>query len=226
MARPTSRSLRPTQFTFLGDDGGLDTKQYPKDISENPNGIGRDDRSFHIDYLKSQLIKDVARPNMFKVQIKPPDLIYKKNEFANGSKMITALAKRASFPQISIREYVLERAGQKLHIPTNEMDYGTVSITFINDSDFVLRSIFNNWQRLAIHNWQENKGSVPLLALDSTVSIHQYDTKQKEVYSIKLTNAWPQTISQIDLSQDSENQLEEFTVDFKFTMHNIYKAYK
>lgn len=223
---PTSRTITPIapkQFGFLGDDGGLDTKQYPINISENKNPL--EDKAFHVDYLKSQLIRDVARPNLFKVNIIPPEFLLKKVEWQNGSKMISALAKSAVFPQISIREYVLERAGQKLHIPTNEMDYGDMSITFINDSDFILRSLFNNWQRIAIHNWQENIGSVPMLALSSHVSIHQYDSTLKEVYSIKLTNAWPQTISEIQLSQDSENQLEEFTVNFKFTMHNIYKAY-
>jgi hypothetical protein len=222
---PTSRNIAPKQFDFIGNSTGLDSNQYPVNISENRSGIPLEDKAFHVDYLKSQLIRDVARPNLFKVNIVPPDIIYKKNEWANGSRMISALAKSAVFPQISVREYVLERAGQKLHIPTNEMDYGEVSITFINDADFTLRSIFNNWQRIAIHNWQANVGSVPLLALSSHVSIHQYDSALNEVYSVKLTNAWPQTISSIELSQDSENSIETFSVDFKFTQHSVFKKY-
>jgi len=221
---PTARHIAPVKFDLLGDSGGLDSAQYPRPIDGNSSGVHK--TSFHINHLKNTLINDIARPNMFKVKIKPPELISKKPEFNRAEELITALAKKADFPQISIKEYLLERAGQKLYIPTNEIDYGEVSITFHNDSDFLLRSFFNNWQRLAIHNWQENKGSIPLLALSSHVSIHHFDSNLKEVYNIKLTNAWPQTISAIDLSQDSENQLEEFSVIFKFTMHEIYKAYQ
>jgi hypothetical protein len=223
MAIPSKVPITPRKFEFSGNNQGLESNQYPKDISSLKSGI--DPSSFHINYLKSQLIRDLARPNLFKVNIVPPDDIYKKAEWQNIDKLITAFAKKADFPQISIKEYLLERAGQKLFIPTNEVNYGDVSITFINDSDFNLRSMFNNWQRVAIYNWEENKGSIPLLAMQGHVSIHQFDSQLNEVYAIELTNAWPQTISAIELSQDTENAVEEFTVTFKFTMHNIYKKY-
>ena len=205
--------------TFNDTDSNGNLIMFPYDISEMPNNI--DNQSdFHINSLKNKF-KDVARPNLFKVKIIPPAPLMKDWDASKSG--LLALAKRTSLPQISIKEWVYERAGQKLHIPTNEVDYGECSITFINDSDFALRTLFNRWQRLTLFNWEKNLGAVPLLALSGEVTIFQYDSQLKPIYAINLTNAWPQTLSNIELNQDSENIAEEFTVDFKFTMQQIYK---
>lgn len=192
---------------------------FPRNINVLNGGIDSS-TEFHVDYLKKQF-KDIARPNLFKIRLNPPKPL--QDEWHNNIGLMS-LAKSVNFPQISIKEWVYERAGQKLHIPTNEMDYGEVTITFINDSDFNLRTLFNRWQRLAVFNWQTNVGSIPLLALDGEVIIYQYDSELNPTYAIKLTNAWPQTISSIELNQDSENTTEEFSVEFKFTMHEIFKG--
>lgn len=226
MAKKESR-IAPNQFHFDLDSGifnDIDTNgnliQFPYDIKNIPQHVDKS-RAFHVNYLKNQF-RDVARPNLFKVKIVPPKPLLK--DWDSKKSGLLALASNAKFPEISIKEWVYERAGQKLHIPTNEMDYGDVSITFINDVDFNIRTLFNRWQRLALFNWERNLGAIPLLALSGEVIIYQYDNDLNPVYAIELINAWPQTISSIDLNQESENTAEEFSVDFKFTMHKIYKV--
>lgn len=212
-------NLNSGKFNDVDSTGNL--IMFPYDITQMPSPIDSTS-DFHITSLKNKF-KDVARPNLFKVHLVPPTTLL--NDWDASKSGLLALAKRANFPQISIKEWTYERAGQKLHIPTNEMDYGDCSVTFYNDSDFNLRTLFNRWQRLALFNWEKNIGSIPLLALSGRVTIYQYDSKLNPVYAINLINAWPQTITSIELNQESENTAQEFSVEFKFTMHEVYKNF-
>lgn len=215
---PRLYGFEPHINLFNDHDNKGNILNFPRDIRNVPNGIDTS-TEFHVNYLKNQF-RDLARPNLFKVRIEPPEPL--RDEWASNNGLV-ALTKSASFPQISIKEWVYERAGQKLFIPTNEIEYGDCSLTFHNDSQFALRTMFMRWQRLAIYNWNHYTGSIPLLALDGSVTIYQYNNALEPIYAVKLNNCWPQTVSAIELSQDSENTGEEFTVEFKFTKQEIFK---
>lgn len=223
-----SKSIVPTSSGFnnlsgtlaeINSDGKL--TKYPYNIIDEPNPFNSE-TEFHVDHLKS-LFSDVARPNLFKVKIVPPDSLSRDWDASNSGLM--ALAKSTRFPSITIKEWTYERAGQKLHIPTGEVDHGEVSITFTNDSNFTLRTLFNRWMRLGLMNWEYNIGAIPTMALQGQVVIYQYDHNLNPVYMIKLINAWPNMLSEIELSQESENVAEEFTVDFKYSYQEIYRSF-
>lgn len=218
------------RFSFEPDVGLFREQDDKNNIIEFPYDIKKiqhpyiSSSSFHVNHLKS-LFRDVARPNLFKVHIIPP-LSLLKTDWDNKKTELLALAKAATMPQVSIKEWVYERAGQKLHIPTNEIDYGELNITFYNDIDCNLRTLFNRWQKLALYNWSTSQGSIPLEAVSGIVRLYQFDGQFNAVYAAEFTNAWPQTISSMELSQESENTAQEFSVDFKFTLQNIYKNYE
>lgn len=208
---------------YKNTDENNNSVNFPLDIRNISSGIDKTS-DFHVTALKNKF-KDVARPNLFKIKIKPPTSLLNDFTHANNG-LVIALAKKTSFPQIKIGEYVYERAGQKLHIPTNEVDYGELSITFINDSDFTIRSLFNRWQRLVLFNWFENVGTNVIESLSGEITVIQYDNQLNEVYAVTINNAWPQTVSSIELNQESNNSAEEFSVDFKFTMQEIFRLNK
>jgi hypothetical protein len=215
---PRLYGFDPQRNLFNDHDDKGNILNFPKDIKEVPNGIDTT-TEFHVNYLKNQF-RDLARPNLFKVMITPPQPL--QTEW-NANKGLVTLTKSASFPQISVKEWVYERAGQKLYIPTNEIEYGECTLTFHNDSQFALRTMFMRWQRLAIYNWNHYTGSIPLLALDGSIVIYQYNNALEPIFAVKLNNCWPQTVSAIELSHETENTAEEFTVDFKFTKQEIFK---
>jgi hypothetical protein len=198
----------------------FDSQPFPGDVNNFGGGPGVSSNSneFHVDFLKQQF-RDIARPNLFKVKITPPPILN-----ADWNNKLAVLAKSAVFPSIEIQNYEYERGGRILHIPSNKMNYGDMTITFYNDVDFNLRSLFNRWQRLAIYNWQKEVGSIPLMALDATVTVYQFDSSHRPVYGINIDNCWPKTISEIQLSQENTDQLEEFSVTFVFTTMNILKG--
>lgn len=216
---PKQYSFQPLENVYNDFDSQGNPKHFPSDISNIPNGVNNKS-DFHVNHLKSTFI-DVARPNRFKVKIAPPRAL--SNDWNNETSRLLALVKTASFPQISIKEYVFERAGQKLYIPSNDVEFGDLSVTFTNDSKFTLRTMFNRWQKLAGYNWTNNVGTIPVLATDGVVTVYQYDWDLNPVYAVKFTNCWPKTISNIELSQESENVAEEFTVEFKYSKQEIFK---
>lgn len=226
MASNTPSHLPSPHFDFDNTIGMFRTQQndvilqYPYDIKELASSS--DKSEFHVNHLKKQF-RDMARPNMFKVFITPPQSLLK--DWGSDKIGLLALAKSASFPQISIGEWVYERAGQRLYIPTNDVDYGELTIGFYNDVDFNVRTLFNRWQKLAVFNWEQNVGSIPLAALANRLLVYQYDGALNPVYAAEFTNAWPQTVSAIELSQETVNTAEEFTVTFKFTKQSLYRNF-
>jgi len=197
------------------EDNGV----FPYNLQDEPNPIDSS-TMFHVNYLKQQF-SDLARPNQFKIMIVPPEPLKSDWDMTNGNLMV--LAKSTKIPSMTVKDYMYQRAGQKLYIPTGEVEHGDASITFYNDSDFSLRTMFNRWMRLGLHNWEYNIGSIPKLALDGMVMIYHYDYSLKPVYAVKLMNAWPKHVSEIELSQDTENTAEEFTVEFNYSYQEIYK---
>jgi hypothetical protein len=208
------------ELQLADDKGNLIT--YPYNIKNIPLPFDTT-KSFHVNSLKN-VFRDIARPNLFKVEIIPPKSLMTADWDASKTALM-ALAKSATLPQVSIKEWVYERAGQKLHIPTNEVDYGELNITFYNDVDSNVRTMFNKWQNLCVFNYTGNYGSIPTVAVEGRVRIWQFDGAFNQVYMAEFTNAWPQTVGSIDLSQESSDSLIEFTVDFKFTMQKIHKNY-
>jgi hypothetical protein len=199
------------------DPSGVDFPARIEASSTNPK------EAFHVDYLKKQFskIQDLARPNQFKVEIIPPPDLMKDWNMHDLDLMV--LAKSTKIPAITVKEYVYQRAGQKLYIPTGEVIHGDASITFYNDANFNLRTLFNRWIRLGLHNWIYNIGAIPSVALGGEVRVYHYNYKWEPVSEISLMNCWPKQISEIVLSQDEENKAEEFTVDFNYSYQEFFK---
>lgn len=197
-------------------ENGLESDNFPKDISE-AGGSGATESSFHIDALKSKF-RDLARPNQFKVRINPPAILQ-----AEWTEQVEIMVKSAVFPSMEIDEYMLERSGLVLHIPSNKINFGELTITFWNDVDFNIMSLFNRWQRIAIFNSQDSIGSITSLALQGSVSIFQFDSYHNETYAVTASNCWPKSISEIALSHENESQAEEFSVTMPFTNLEFFK---
>lgn len=172
--------------------------------------------TFSIDSLKSKF-RDYAKPNLFKIKINPPSVISGEWNDEEG-----ILAKAASLPGVDIDNYVLERAGKTINVPSGKIENTPYSITFLNDVDNSLRVMFHRWQQAVIFNWEKSTIGLTKDIMDASVMVTQYDGQHKATYSVKLVNAWPKSISEIQLTQESENQIEEFSVDFVYTELVIY----
>lgn len=188
-------------------DFKLDKNIFPAEYSNTT--IGSD--TFGISSLKKQF-RDLARPNRFKVIISPPSVFGTTFDY----EFVTTMVKKVNMPSLTINEYVYERAGKKLHIPTH-VDFSDLSITFFNDVDYRMKNLIYKWQRFAVSNWGDNVVSVPLLSLSGNIEVHQYDGSNNSTSAIIFTNCWPKVMQNTDFGHEMDSQTGEFTVDFVYT---------
>jgi hypothetical protein len=167
-----------------------------------------------IEDFKSKLSGGGARPNLFKVVLDPG--AYKdKLEF---------LCKAAQLPASNIGPIDVAFRGRILKV-AGDRTFDPWTITVINDRDFELRHIFEKWMN-DINELTNNGGRVNPSDYFKDGSVVQLgrqsgsgDGEILRTYDFK--GMFPTNVSAIDLSYDSSDTIEEFTVDLQVTYFTI-----
>ena len=160
-----------------------------------------------VDDFKSRLTGGGARANMFKVTCNFP-------AYAQGNTEFTSfMCKGAQLPGSIIAPIEVPFRGRKLII-AGDRTFEPWSITVINDGEFVVRDSFERWMN-GINQHNENTGLSDPVDYQADLIVEQLrrDGTVSKTYDIR--GAFPSNISAIDLSADSENTIEEFTVEFQ-----------
>lgn len=178
-----------------------------------------------ISAFKSALSGGGARPNLFEVSI--PSFPFASNwDNENFSFLCKAAALPASnIPQIDVpfRGRILKVAGDRTIDPW--------TVTVINDEDFKLRTAFEQWMN-EISKLNNNTGATNPSAYMTDAYVYQLgrgagtvnsknnsnadnDTGITPLRTYKFFDIFPTSISQIDLSFESSDTIEEYTVEFQ-----------
>lgn len=202
-----------------------------------------------ISEFKSQLKKGGARPNLFMVRLNFPAALSQIAEIdgsVNGTpltKQAEFLVKTAQIPASSIGTIEVPYRGRMLKV-AGDRTFEPWSVTVINDGNFEIRKAFEAWSR-GINALTENTSqlgfgtdggasycvdmSVFQLSRDgftpdktpASPSANGTDKQEQIVRAYKFYDAWPSSISSIDLSYEANDQIEEFTVEFQY---NFFEA--
>ena len=179
-----------------------------------------------ISNFKSALIGGGARPNLFEVELTtlPNGVAWDADKFRYMCKASSLPASNIAAIDIPFRGRIFKVAGDR----TIE----TWSVTIINDEDFKLRNAFEEWME-QIAKLDNNLGAtlpesymtnatVYQLGRGSTPSSKNSDGSANSVLKeYEFIDIFPTTISAIDLSYDSSDAIEEFTVDFSVQSYNL-----
>ncbi len=172
----------------------------------------------------SNFITDIGqgvKPNMFIVDIAFPGEV----AGAEGdSDMINLLCKSAALPASNLGVIEVPFRGRTVKI-AGDRTFDTWTATFVNDKEMKIRSYFEQW--LATINSHESNNA-PLFTPGMTdggysrmLKVKQLDKNASESGEIlrqyDLHYAFPTNVSQIDLAYDSNDQIEEFTVEFQYS---------
>ena len=182
-----------------------------------------------ISNFKSALIGGGARPNLFEVELTtlPNGVSWDADNFRYMCKASSLPASNIAAIDVPFRGRIFKVAGDR----TIE----TWSVTIINDEDFKLRNAFEQWME-QIAKLDNNLGatlqesymtnaSVFQLGRGSSPSSKNSDGNNNAVLKeYELIDIFPTTISAIDLSYDSSDAIEEFTVDFNVQSYRIAGA--
>jgi hypothetical protein len=201
-----------------------------------------------ISEFKSRLAKGGARPNLFMVRLNFPTTLSNIVDIDNidSATDLTGqaefLVKTAQLPASTIGVIDVPFRGRMLKV-AGDRTFEPWSVTVINDGAFRLRKAFETWSR-GVNALTENvsqlgygSGDPISYCVDMTVFQLSRDNQtpsktptnmtalgedgMEVVRAYKFYDAWPSSLSAIDLSYESNDQVEEFTVEFQYNYYEV-----
>ena len=175
----------------------------------------------NISQFKSKLIGGGARPNLFEVELTtlPPNVV--SNWDAD---IFQFMCKAAALPAQNIANIDIPFRGRIFKV-AGDRTIDTWTITVINDEDFRFRNAFENWTQ-QIANLDDNMGTTDPSAYMVNAKVYQLGrgsekssqnnggTENVVLKEYEFINIFPTNVSAIDLSYDTGDTIEEFTVEF------------
>ena len=160
--------------------------------------------------FKSKLVGGGARPNLFEVELAFPDQLAIDNDVKEKSRF---LVNAAALPASNIAPIDINFRGRILKI-AGDRTFDTWTITIINDTDFSIRSAFEKWMNL-INKMEDATGVNDPAGYQPDAYVHQLDRDGSTLRTYKFHDVFPTNISQMDLSYETTDTLEEFTVEMQ-----------
>tara|TARA_B100000287_G_scaffold390603_1_gene401631 strand:+ start:4406 stop:5026 length:621 start_codon:yes stop_codon:yes gene_type:complete len=174
-----------------------------------------------IDKFKSRLSGGIARPNLFEVVLAFPDGVVDAsvNDLDAKSRF---LVKAAALPASNITPINVPFRGRVLKI-AGDRTFDEWTITVINDTDFAIRSSFERWMN-SMAKVSDTSGNTNPADYTRDASVYQLGrsavapNSQESAQNMpilrtyKFYSVFPTNISQMDLSYDQPDSIEEFTV--------------
>ena len=169
--------------------------------------------------FKSRLSGGGARPNLFEVELAFPDAVAIENDVLQKARF---LVKAAALPASTIAPIDVPFRGRILKI-AGDRTFETWTITVINDTDFAIRSAFEKWMN-TINKMSDATGVVDPEAYQKDATVKQLDRDGSVLRSYKFWDIFPTNISTIDLSYETTDTLEEFTVELQVQWWEAYRG--
>ena len=177
--------------------------------------------------FKSALIGGGARPNLFEVELTTlPDGVEGWN-----AEIFRFMCKGASLPPQTIANIDVPFRGRIFKV-AGDRTIDTWTVTVINDEDFRFRNAFENWTQ-QIADLDTNLGATDPTAYMVNAKVYQLGRGSSAnsqsssgegnavLKEYEFVDIWPSTVAPIDLSYDTGDTIEEFTVEFAVQSLNL-----
>jgi hypothetical protein len=184
--------------------------------------------------FKSRLAGGGARPNLFEVSIPSfpsaiSDAWGSGDQSENGT--FKFLCKAAALPASNTPSFNVPFRGRQLKV-AGDRTFDPWEVTIINDEDFQLRTAFERWANV-ISKLDDATGVTNPSSYMTDAYVQQLGRGAERfattneggqsavLRTYKFFDIFPTNISQIALSYDSGDTLEEFTVSFDVQYYTI-----
>ena len=184
--------------------------------------------------FKSRLAGGGARPNLFEVSIPSfpsaiSDAWGSGDQSENGT--FKFLCKAAALPASNTPSIPVPFRGRQLKV-AGDRTFDPWTVTIINDEDFQLRTSFERWANV-ISKLDDATGVTNPSSYMTDAYVQQLGRGAERfattnnggqsavLRTYKFMDIWPSSISAIELSYDTGDQLETFTVDFQVQYYTI-----
>ena len=164
--------------------------------------------SLKVDDLKAKLSGGGARPNLFRATINFPG-------YAGGNTELTSfLCKAAQLPSSVIGQIDVPFRGRQLKV-AGDRTFENWTVTVINEDAFEVRNSFERWAN-GINEHRNGTGILNPADYQADLTIEQLNRQNETIKEITLRGAFPVNVAGIDLSYDTTDTLEEYTVEFAY----------
>lgn len=159
--------------------------------------------------FKSKLSGGGARSNLFEVVLSFPDAAPADANVLDKSRF---LVKSVAMPASTVTPLPVAFRGRTLNV-AGDRTFETWTITIINDTDFLIRSAFENWMN-TINRVSDNTGVTDPALYQADAFVYQLDRDGSTLRAYHFYDLFPTNMSSIPLSYDTES-IQEFTVEMQ-----------
>ena len=188
-----------------------------------------------ISNFKSQLTGGGARPNLFEVELNFPTGSGQSLGFMSNDSTPTAatqtlttsgvgdkvpfMVKAANLPASNITPVEVPFRGRILKV-AGERTFDSWTVTVLNDTDFKIRTVMEQWMN-GISRLTNGSGETNPTDYTADATVTQLDRNGGELREYDFIGLFPTNISEIPLSMDTTDTIEEFTVEFQVLYWNV-----
>jgi len=159
--------------------------------------------------FKSKLSGGGARSNLFEVVLSFPEAAPADTNVLDKSRF---LIKTAAMPASTVTPLPVAFRGRTLNV-AGDRTFESWTITVINDTDFSIRSAFENWMN-TMNKVSDNTGITDPALYQADAFVYQLDRDGSTLRAYHFYDLFPINISSIPLSYDTES-IQEFTVEMQ-----------
>ena len=188
-----------------------------------------------LDAFKGRMIGGGARPNLFECELYFPDDAVPEDTTRDALTDRTRfLVKAANLPASNIAPINIPFRGRNLKV-AGDRTFDPWTITIINDVDFSIRTAFERWMNL-INKHEDNAGITDPTLYQKDLYVKQLgradvqgtnpvtNAKIPVLKQYRFLGTFPTNVSDIALSYDSSDTIEEFSVTLEVQWVDVLDA--
>ena len=168
--------------------------------------------------FKSKLSGGGARSNLFEVVLSFPDIAKTGTAVLDKSRL---LVKSAALPGSAITPLDVAFRGRTLKV-AGDRTFESWTVTIINDTDFSIRSAFENWMN-KINRLSDNTGVTNPADYHADAFVYQLDRDGSTLRAYHFYDIFPTNISAIQLAYETD-AIQEFTVEMQILWWEAVKG--
>ena len=167
--------------------------------------------AFNVSNFKEKLIGEGARPTLFQAEVTFPP-------FLGGDPAgFIFMCKAAQLPASTVGTIEVPYFGRKIKV-AGDRTFAEWTVTVINTESFSVRNSFERWQN-AINDYQGNIRNISNSNYHTQCVVRQFAKTGESPEGIKsylFKDMYPSEIGAIDLSWETTDSIEEFTVTLQY----------
>jgi hypothetical protein len=160
-------------------------------------------------------------PSQSLINLNPLDIIGRlasgtevdKKSFVSDPRDIAFLVESTQLPGRNINTLDYQAEKETIKIPNGFID-DDVTMTFLLTGDYYIKDMMETWMSSIIDTEKYQVGYKKDYQTD--ITIQQLNDFDKNIYGIRLQNAYPINISAIELNNSGENTIQRVTITFAY----------